>query len=521
MHTASHALRNQDWITVSECADRMIKTRKSHPDGYFFKGLVEKAKKNPAKARSAFRKVLDLNENRYDAAIELANQYAIARRNKDAFDLLARYEPMLGTNAMYLDLAGNVFNDIGMPNRAFPLFKAASELQPGIDLFQANFASSAVFMGEIELAREIYSGLLERNPGHTQNHYQLSRLGKAKDERHIDQMKALLGRQPPDKNIFLYFAIGKELEDLEQWGQAFEYYKKGNDTVMSVANYDVRSDLAIIEKVKDVCTREWLVDDPLRTGQDGREKTPLFIVGLPRTGTTLTERIIASHSSVQSLGETMFFQMVLRRDSRIETREPMNVEILEYHRLNDMNQVANGYEQALSYRLGEEPVFIDKLPFNFLYLGFIAKAWPEARILHVVRKPMDACFSMYKQVFTWAYKYSYSLDTLAQYYIAYDELRKHWAEVLGDRLVEVQYEDLVTDTETQTRTLLENLGLPFEQACLDFDKNKSPTTTASSVQVRQKTHKGSVNRWLRFERQLQAVRERLSAAGVDVSSYPA
>ena len=123
---------------------------------------------------------------------------------------------------------------------------------------------------------------------------------------------------------------------------------------------------------------------------------------------------------------------------------------------------------------------------------------------------------MYKQVFTWAYKFSYSLESLARYYVAHDRLAQHWRRVLGPRLIEVRYEDLVSDPEGQTRWLLEQLGLPFEQACLQFDKNTAPSTTASSVQVREKVHRGSVQRWKRFERELSPLREYLESAGIEV-----
>ena len=128
---------------------------------------------------------------------------------------------------------------------------------------------------------------------------------------------------------------------------------------------------------------------------------------------------------------------------------------------------------------------------------------------------MDSCFSMYKQVFTWAYKYSYNLETLARYYVAYDRLCRHWRAVLGDRLIEVSYEELVSDQDAQTRLLLDRLGLPFEEACLHFDENAAPSTTASSVQVREKVHSASVQRWRRYEKQLEPLRRQLEAAGIN------
>ena len=208
--------------------------------------------------------------------------------------------------------------------------------------------------------------------------------------------------------------------------------------------------------------------------------------------------------------------MILRLESSVQSIEKITPEIIEAAAKKDMSLIAKRYMDSVGYRLGDEPMVIDKLPFNFLFLGFIARAWPDARIIHLVRNPMDSCFSMYKQAFTWAYKFSYSQEGLGRYFVAYERLRRHWQDVLKDRLIEVEYESLVTDQEGQTRLLLDKLGLEFEQACLEFDKNTTPSTTASSVQVREKIHTASVNRWTRFSRQLQPLREQLESAGIQV-----
>jgi tetratricopeptide (TPR) repeat protein len=516
--TARRAVSSQDWATVDACANEILRQDQTSAEGYFLAGIVQKVSGNPAKAAQAFEKALTLDADRYDAAVELANQFSIARRNGDAAALLAKYEEKLANSPMYLDLAGTVYVDIGMSQNAWPLYQKATKLQPGVDLFQANLASCGVYLGKIEEAKATYRALLERFPGHRRNHYQLSRLEKATDATHVEQMKEILrtSDDPPDKNVFMYYAIGKELEDLEQWEESFEYYKKAGDAVTGVATYDIAADIAVIDKIIDVCNAEWLADEASRGAADDSEKTPIFIVGLPRTGTTLAERIVSSHTQVESVGETQFLQMVLRRESGVSSVENMNPAMVEAVAQKDMDLIARGYLDEVRYRLGDEPMFIDKLPFNFLFLGFIAKAYPNARIIHLGRNPMDACFSMYKQVFTWAYKFSYSLEGLGQYYVAHDRLRNHWREVLKDRLIEVEYESLVTDQEGQTRIMLDKLGLEFEEACLDFDKNKAPSATASSVQVREKVHSRSINKWSRYAQQLQPLREYFESAGISV-----
>lgn len=516
--TGRAAVRRRDWNTVVQCAEHLLRIEPENAEGHFLSGLGFKAQRELKKAIAAFERALELDARRYDAAVELANLYSSARRNADAAQLLGSYEEALSNSPLYLDLAGTVYSEIGMPQKSWPLFKKATSLQPEIDVFQANLATCAVFLGKIDQAREIYRGLLAKNPGHRGNHYQLSRLSKARDYQHIEQMKAIVSSGPsnPGQDIPIYYALGKELEDLEQWDEAFAYYHKAGQAVNSVAAYDIEKDLALIDNIIDTCDSAWLSnsadDTPPATGR----KTPVFIAGLPRTGSTLVERIISSHSQVESLGETLFMQMVLRRESGVSTLDSMNAQIIAALAGKDMGVVAQGYLDAVAYRLGTAPMFIEKLPLNFLYLGYIARAFPSSPLIYVQRNPMDTCFSMFKQVFTWAYKFSYSLENLGRYYIAHDRLLRHWRQVLGDRLVEVCYEDLVKEPESQTRHLLDRMGLEFEMNCLNFHQNESPSTTASSVQVREKFRDSSVGRWKRFDSQLKALRAQLEEAGIPV-----
>ena len=509
------ALAQQDWATVDFCARGILSRQAAHPEGLFLRGLVEKAARRPRKAIEAFEEALDVDAARYDVAIELASLYSMSRRNGEAAALIDKYSEALTNSPKYLDMAGTTYTEIGLPDRAWPLYQRACELQPEAAILQGNMASCAVYVGEIEIAEKAYRKLLESNPNHQRNHYALSRLKRAKDKSHIKEMERVLQdtRLPPERNVFIHYALGKEYEDLGIWDKSFQHYKAGGDAVTKVANYDIQSDIAIIDKVIDRCNEAWVHDSHEEVVGDPH---PLFVVGLPRTGTTLVERILSSHSSVSSVGETEFVQMMLRQESGIESVEKMTPEMIEAVVKKDIAVVRDGYMDQIRYRLGDESIFIDKLPFNVLYLGFIAKAWPDKPVILMKRNPMDACFSMYKQVFTWAYKYSYSLDTLAAYYVAYDRLCRHWRSVLGDRLVEVQYEVLVAEQESETRRILERLELPFEEACLNFESNKTPTTTASSVQVREKAHTRSVDKWREFEEWLAPLREKLESAGIEI-----
>jgi tetratricopeptide (TPR) repeat protein len=509
------AVQARNWPQVRALAREILNRDKSSAEGRFLLGLAEKAADRRDQAIEAFARALELDAVRYDAAVELAGQYVRRHRYGEAASLLARAEPLMQNSPLYLDMAGTIYGKIGLPSRALGLHRRANELQPGVDVLRANLAACEVFVGNIEKAREIYLELLAKHPHHQRNHYELSRLGRAKDARHVEEMQVVLREAglPPERNIYLYYALGKELEDLERWEEAFDYYKKAGDAARSVANYDVGDDVAIINRVIEVCDSDWLAKDvPGRTSGAGG-KTPIFVVGLPRSGTTLTERILSSHSQVGSAGESFFLQIALKQLSGIRSHDDMNPDMVSAAAGKDISKLADAYLEAIDYRLGDEPYFIEKLPENVLYLGFIARAFPDARLVLLKRNPMDVCFALYKQSY---FRYAYDFDDLGRYYVAYNELYGHWREVLGDRLVEIEYEALVSDPETETRNLLDRVGLDFEEACLHFERNKAASNTASTVQIREKAHTRSVLRWQRYEEQLRPLRELLEAAGIKV-----
>lgn len=481
-------------------------------EGPFLLGLVHKAAQRVDVAAESFQRALQLSAERYDAAIELASQYLKLNQYDAARKLLLQYREQLGDNPLYLDMAGQAYFDMGHYDEAWLLYEQACQLQPDVELYQAHLASCAVYLGKIDTAKSIYSKILKRHPRHQKTHYDLAQLERARNDIHIKRMLKVLKKSdnPPDSNIYLYYALGKEYEDLGKWRESFRYYEKAGAAVKKVANYDVADDVGLMDGIIEVCTRSWLQDSPAtRT----TSKTPIFIVGLPRTGTTLTDRILSSHSQVQSAGESQLLQMVLRDGSRAGNQIGITTGQIEIASRREPTDIADAYFAAVSHRLGDEPYFIEKFPENVLYLGFVAKAWPDAKIIHLRRHPMDACFALYKQSF---FRFAYSLEDLAEYYLAYDRLSTHWRATLGPRLLELNYEDLVTNQEAETQRLLEALGLKFEAACLDFEQNAAPVATASSAQVREKVHTRSVEKWKKFAKELQPLRERLEQGGVTV-----
>jgi tetratricopeptide (TPR) repeat protein len=511
---ARAAAQDGGWRTVQACAAEILRQRPNDAEGHFLAGLAARGMNRPGEAVAAFRRTLELDDRRYDAAIELAAQLLALGRHLEALELVEAYEDRLGNSPMYLDLAGTLYSRMALHERAAPLYERAVRLQPDAESLLGNLAACRVYLGQIEEAAQIYESLLARFPRHQRYHYELSKLRRAQGADHVDRMKAVLEatRLPPPRNIFLYYALGKELEDLERWDEAFQYYELAGDAAKSVSPYDVRTDVELIDRIIEVCGAEWLADAP-GPEPDAAAATPIFIVGLPRTGTTLTDRILSSHSQVESAGESFFMQNAVQFHSGLPPGALMTGEVAAAAARKPIDDIGRSYLQWIGYRLSGKPMFVEKFPENFLYLGFIAKAFPRARIVHLQRHPMDACFAMYKQSF---FRYAFTLEDLGSFYIAYDRLVRHWRALLGERLVELHYESLVADQEGETRRLLGRLGLEFEPACLEFDRNRAAVYTASAVQVRERIHARSVRKWERFARHLQPLRDRLATAGIPV-----
>lgn len=512
--SAAHAaIQASDWNQVNACAFELLRVSPNSADAPFLMGLAQKAANRHEAAADYFERAMGLDDTRHDAAIERAFQLTHLQRYADAKDLLKASLGGLADSAHYMDLGGSAYFAMSLYDAAWPCFETAVQLQPSVDAYQIHRAECAVYVGHIDIAQQIYSRLLKKQPRNQRYHFEFAQLQTASDDRHIKQMQKLLRKlkQTPANAIYLYYALGKEMEDLKRWREAFEYYAAGGNAVKSIATgYRVQDDVSVIDAVVETCSADW-IQTVAASANSG--PTPIFIVGLPRTGTTLTDRILSSHSQVQSAGESQLLQMVLRNGARAGNQVGMNAELIRLAARREPASVAAAYRQAMDHKIGDKAFFIEKLPENILYLGFIAKAWPDARIVHLRRHPLDACFAMFKQSY---FRFAYSLQDLAAYYVAYDRLTKHWREVLGERVVELQYEELVADLEGQTRRMLDKLGLVFETECLDMSSNVTPVATASSVQVREGVHTRSVAKWKHFERQLEPLRDALRAGGVDV-----
>jgi tetratricopeptide (TPR) repeat protein len=305
----------------------------------------------------------------------------------------------------------------------------------------------------------------------------------------------------------LSFALGKSFEDGKQYEQSFTYYDRGNALKRSTSLYRVEQFEHSVRLQMAVCTPQLM---SRHSGSGASAAEPIFIVGLPRAGSTLIEQILASHSEVEGTHE---LADVPRIADELNGRSTCYPEVLSSMSSEDFRRLGERYlNQTRAYRLTGRPRFIDKMPNNFKHIGLIHLMLPNARIIDVRREPMACCFGNFKQLFAQGQEFTYSLEDISRYYRAYLELMCHWDEVLPARVLRVHYEDVVADLDGNVRRLLEFCGLDFQPACIEYHRTERSIRTASSEQVRRPIYRDGLSLWRNFEPWLEPLRIALGDA---------
>lgn len=421
-------------------------------------------------------------------------------------------------NAEMTSVVASFFERMGSLDQALELFKRAYNLEPDNSEHLRHIASIQHFQGDLEGAEASYDKALKANDEEWLVYGVRSSLRmQTADNNHIDEIKALLQRDTADSEgkSHLLFALAKEHEDIEDYKTSFRYLKLGCDNQRRRTDYKLDADLTTIQEI--IQTFDSTRFEEGAVGYQSNE--PIFILGMPRTGTTLVERILSSHSRVESLGELGIFSELMVRNVKENFRSQV-IPASERTRLTaqmDFVKVGQGYVDGVRDKRSKTRHFIDKLPHNFLHVGPIHLSLPNAKIIQLVRHPMDTCYSVYKQLFGNAYPFSYDLEDLGRYFVAYTRLMEHWNEVLPGVIHRVQYEDMVADQELESRRLIEFCGLEWEDRVIDFHKNTKASTTASAAQIRSPIYNSSVQRWREYEEQLAPLRKVLEENGINTN----
>jgi tetratricopeptide (TPR) repeat protein len=430
-------------------------------------------------------------------------------------------------DAALLDAVGSLYSHANDQQRALAAYDAALALAPANPLFIFNRAAVRRFLGQLAEAEADYDRVLALSPHDYEAYRNRSELRTQTAERnHVAELERLLEAGIADwrAQLQIRYALAKELEDLGEFDRSFLQLRLGARLRRDHLRYDIANDVATVD---------WIIEAfpaaPTFPTPGACADAPIFIVGLPRSGSTLVDRILGSHSQVRSAGELNCFALALvdavRRGSGSGNAPLSRRELVARSASVDFAALGRDYLERARAAGAAAPAgtqdaarlrFTDKMPLNYLYCGLIMRALPNARIVHVSRSPMAACYAIYKTLFENGYPYSYDLAELGQYYVGYRRLMAHWSTSMPGAIYSLRYEDLVADQIGQTRALLQFCGLEWQDACARFHLNPAATTTASAAQVRRPIYDSSVAQWRHYEQQLAPLSDQLSAAGISV-----
>ena len=466
---AGVAMRAKQWGDAEMLLDRALELAPDYYQGWMDLGAARQEQDKTEEAVEAFRNVMRLEPHRPNGYASAGTAYAMLGEHDAAMELLLKAVDIDPTNFTALSGMGHVLKTIGKQDEA--------------------------------IAR--YRECVKYNPDHGETWWSLANLKTFEfDDDDIAVMEKRAARESlvEEQRASFFFALGKAYEDKKDYDKAFEYYSKGNDNRRQRETYDPVQTVDLHDRFIEVFSEEFVAE---RQGVGCDSNAPILIVGLPRSGSTLIEQILASHPDVEGTHELPDLGRVAR--SIGYQREDQRVYPLAIPYLDDDEFRVLGEEylrRTERHRETDLPRFTDKLPNNFAHIGFLSLILPNAKVINAKRHPLDSCLGSFKQLFARGQPFTYDQFELAEFYLQYQRLMDHWHAVLPGTVLDVQYEDVVDDLESQVRRILEHCDLPWNDACLRYYENERAVKTASSEQVRKPIYATSKHLWRRYESHL-------------------
>ena len=451
-----------------------------------------------------YKKALKIfNEGlKYDPKnLALINNLATSYKNLLQYDKAEKlYNEAIEINPKYVNAyvnLGNLKRDINKLEDAILLYEKARKITPQniIVLYLLSLANQGLgnFTESIKFAKLV----LNINPKFTKADHLIAQSMKYEDkDEHYEKMVNKLDNQNLDDNekIDLYFALSKANEDINKIEESFQFLKKGNDLKKNISNYKVEDEIKLIDKVIEI-----FKNVNFKKFKNNNKNNVIFILGMPRSGTSLLEQIITSHSKVYGGGELPILSNLIK-ENLIEKHKIQESSVLNLFNDNKRIQsISSEYSNYINYFNFNEEFITDKAPLNFRWIGFIKIFFPNAKIIHCKRDPKNNCLSLYKNFFVAGLNFSYSEKDLVKYYKAYLNIMNFWNSKKDIEILNINYEDLINDKEGQIKTILKHCNLEWEENCLNFHKNKNPIKTMSTAQARKPIYKTSLNGFDRYK----------------------
>ena len=434
----------------------------------------------------------------------------------EQLNLLRKEEP---ENQKYLIVKGIVLARMGDSATALEIFESVLKEHPHQALALLSYGHTLKSVGRTDEAVQAYRRVVNKSPAMGEAYWSLANLKTFRfNDGDIEAMRTAITSGGGDTNnqSHLAFALAKALEDRESYDESFKFYQRGNALRRVKHHYDPKKNTHNATRQINTFNAEFLA---AREGQGCPARDPIFIVGMPRAGSTLLDQILASHSAVEGTAELPDIIAISRQLGRHKNDKPATKypEILTELSAQKLHELGESYLASTRMQRGNLPFFIDKMPNNFLHIGLIHLILPNAKIIDARRRPMAGCFSGYKQLFARGHSFSYDLTDAGHCYRNYVKIMDHWDKILPGRVLQVQYEDMVADPETQVRRLLDYCELSFQEQCLRFYETDRAIRTPSAEQVRQPIYKEGLEQWRHYEAHLTPLKE---ALGPLMQRYP-
>ena len=510
LEKASQLYSQSDLDGAENLVRQVLAANPNIPQAHFMLGLISLQIHDYFIAEQAFKSAINIDEKMTSAWVNLAKVFALTDQPENCQEALSETISLKPDDPRVWEILGHTFQKLGQIEDANIWLTKAAKAFPDAISVNTSKIFNHIYLGEASEAKSNINRMLKLHPNEAYLHYAFSKMEKAEDRSHIEVMQNIKKNTQNNDNLYILdYALGKECEDLQDWDMAFSCFEAGAKAKRQTVEYDEDDQAAFFEYLKNSLNKDWLKS----AKSDIESASPIFITGLPRTGTTLVEQMIAAHSKIKSAGELQHIPILVKNLSEAVSDPSIPSDRNSIFNV-DVQILAERYLKSTEAYSRHTPYFTDKLPQNFFYIPLIAAAFPNAKILHLRRDPMDSCFSNYKQLFTEKYYYSYDLGEMARYYVQYHDLMDTWRALVPNRIFDIDYEDLVSDFEPTSKAIIKHLGLDWEDTCLEFYNQKSTVATASATQVREKAHIKSIGRWKKYQKQLQPMYKILKANGL-------
>lgn len=495
-HLAQQAINQQDYVKGHGHCVEIIQQDPQHADSYFLLAMINVELGQINKAIQLIDKALEFASNDEYYA-HLCKCYALTGKMTEALDCAARVRIDNINKPLTLDTLGVALSRVGSHQKALAYFDKALKLDSSNAAFYYNYGVSSKFAGLFAQARSAFEQAISLKADYYQAHFALSDLGEiTPNANHIERLDKLSNETiQPDASLHLGHALAKEYEALGQYSLAFDTLQKVKSTKLARINYQFSHDADLF------AASLQLNANTLSTTQRCEDNAPIFVMGMPRSGTTLVERILSNHSDVDSCGELQDFGVAIKELSQTTSTKVLDLATLAAAKKLDMKTLGQRYLHTTAAVRGKAGRFIDKLPFNFFYIGLIKQALPNAKIILVQRNPMDTCIGNFRQLFSINspyYAYAYDLLNIGRFYAEFYRLGQYWQAKKTDNFLLLNYEHLVQHPQSQIQQLLQFCELDWQAQCLHVETNKAPVSTASKVQVREPINTSSIGRWRKY-----------------------